>query len=274
MVNQNTSEDELSLLDIYRILKAYRKSILLAPFLISILAVLVSWLFIEPCYKAYGTIQLGKVNGRMLEDGFVLQERMKDMSFISEVILQHPNLFNYEKNLAAEETWLINTLEVKKNKETDLVTFSLLAHNPERAKLKAQAIIDTIRIKHNKLYGANVQIIRSQIDMLEKQIESILNDSKSVRMQLHGSRSLSYYNTVVGSLILNSQSDQLREFTTKKLELEEALNLALTFNTQLLGDIYVSRNPVSPNIPLIAVVAFLLGLFGAIFMAFIRHSLK
>lgn len=267
-------DDELSLKDILNILKPYARGIILAPIVTSLAALLVTFLFVQPCYKAYGTIQIGQVNGKALENVFVLQERMKDMSFISEIIATHRDLFKYEKNLAAEEARLGKALEVKKNKDTDLVSFTLLAHSQERAKLKAAALIDTLKLKHGELYNPNLQMIHNQIDIVAKQIESISQDNQKFRLQLQGSHNLNSYNAVVDSLVVNSQSDRLRDLTNKKLELEASLNSALTFNTKLLGEIYVSKTPVSPNLPLIAAITFLVTLFGVVFAVFARHALK
>ena len=275
MTNRNDYyEDELSLLDIYKVLKHYRRSILLTPLISTFAAALFTFLFIEPCYKAYGTIQIGQVKGILLENGYVLQDRMKDMSFISEVISAHPNVFKYEKNLAAEEAWLQKGLDVKKNKDTDLVSFTLLSHTPERAKLKSLALIDTLNQKHSELYKANVQMVHNQIDMLTKQIDAANHDSDEFRAGITKSRGLNSYNALVDALVVRDQGGQLRDLVTKKLELETSLNPAVTFNTKLLGHVYVSKEPVSPNLPLVAAIAFLVGLFGSVFVAFVRHSLS
>ena len=114
MSNKVHYEAGLSLIDVISVIKIYRRSILIAPPVVTLIIILFSVFFIEPCYKAYGVIQVGQVDGKLLESGFVLEERMKDMSFISQIIGQHREVFNDEKDLAAEEKLLKKGLEVKK----------------------------------------------------------------------------------------------------------------------------------------------------------------
>lgn len=274
MNSEQYYEDELSLIDIYKVLKKYWPGILITPIVLMFFSVLFAKTFIQPCYRAYGTILIGQIDGKSLESGFVLQQRMRDMSFISEVIKTHRDVFRYESNLAAEEAWLNKGLEVKKDKDTDLVSFTLLAHKPDRAKLKAQALIDTLKQKHSELYNADVQMMHNQIDVLSKQISEMEQDDQQFRKSLAQSRGLSSYNAVVDALVVRDQSHQLRDLINKKNELETALNPALTFNTRLLGGIYVTPSPVAPNLQLIAAISFLVGLFGAVFVAFVRNALK
>ena len=61
MNNEQFYEDELSLLDFCKVIKNYRRSILITPLISTLVAVLFTVIFIEPCYKAYGTIQIGQV---------------------------------------------------------------------------------------------------------------------------------------------------------------------------------------------------------------------
>jgi capsular polysaccharide biosynthesis protein len=198
---------------------------------------------------------------------------MKDMSFISQVINTHPNIFKYEKNVSAEEEWLNKSLEVKKSKDTDLVTFTLLAHNPERAKRKAYALVDTLRSKHDHLYESNKQMIRSRIENINKEIEQIDQENSEFRIRLRSSKYLNSYNAVIDSLLVGRQSESRRELINKKIELEMGLDPAVTFNTHLLGDVYVTKKPVSPNILLISVITFFLSFFSTVFTFYVRVSM-
>ena len=70
----------------------------------------------------------------------------------------------------------------------------------------------------------------------------------------------------------NDRESQVRALGDRKLGLEMGLNGAMTFNTKLLGSVYVPYDPVSPNLLLIGAVAFMLGLFLALIASFLREQ--
>ena len=55
--------------------------------------------------------------------------------------------------------------------------------------------------------------------------------------------------------------------------LEEQLSSSRTYNTRVVEDIYVSERPVSPNKPLIVGLAVLLGILGALVIAFFHNGI-
>jgi uncharacterized protein involved in exopolysaccharide biosynthesis len=78
---------------------------------------------------------------------------------------------------------------------------------------------------------------------------------------------------VVDSLVAKDRAEELRSLMSRKFELESSLHPAVSFNTKLLGKIYVSKEPVDPNLLFIGLVAFLVGIFSTIFAALLRDSL-
>ena len=85
---------------------------------------------------------------------------------------------------------------------------------------------------------------------------------------------LNSYNAVVGSLVLQDRVKQIRELQNQKMALTVSLSSAITYNTRLLGSIWVSQEPVTPNYQMILLVALAVGLFVGVFAAFLRHSLS
>ncbi|MFM1956083.1 MAG: hypothetical protein RIR20_903 [Pseudomonadota bacterium] len=266
-------EDEFSLSDIVRVFKANKINILISPFLFASIALLFSWMFITPSYEAFGSIQTGQVAGKVLESGFVLEQRMKDKSFISDVIAAHPNVFNKEKDLVSEERYLQETLNVKKNKDVEIVSFSLKANSVQEAHLKAEAVVDTLHIAHAAIFDSNTSMIRQQIEMIDAQIALVREDDRKLQHNIAQSHGLNSYNAVVDSLVAKDRAEELRSLMSRKFELESSLHPAVSFNTKLLGKIYVSKEPVDPNLLFIGLVAFLVGIFSTIFAALLRDSL-
>ena len=267
-------EDELSLADILNVLKAYRRIILVTPFVFVLLSVAFSMLFIRPSYEASATIQVGQVGPKLLESGLVVETRLKEKFFISNLIATNPSLFNHEGGIEGEQRFIEKGLEVKKNKDTELVSFSILGRSPELAKQNAEALFKSLSDVHRSIYDERVAMTRQQVDMVGTQIESLKQEISRLKLSIGSSRGLSSYNAVVDSILGGDQETQLRNLKARKLELEVSLNAADTFNTKLLGGIYVSNQPRSPKLVLIALVAALIGLFGAIFAAFVADSLK
>ena len=270
MINQSAPlDDEISLQDILRFVGRNRLLLLLTPLLFTLSALTYTWAFVTPSYQAFATIQVGQVNGKPLESGFVLEQRLKDRSFISDIITQHRALFSQRSDLANEQANLERTLTVKKNKETDLVEVSLLAYSRELATKKAEALLDTLRRAHTPLYQASLDATHKQIDAITLQLDALKHSSLTLR-EAKQTTALTPYNAVVDALVENDHEAQMRALGDRKLGLEMGLNEAMTFNTKLLGSVYVPYNPVSPNHLLIAVAAFMLGLFVGLIAGFMR----
>lgn len=273
-------EDELSLADILKVIKTYRRSILLVPLFLAVFAVIFSVLFIKPSYRASATIQVGQVGQvgqagpKLLESGLVVETRLKEKFFISNLIATNPSLFNHEGEIGAEQGYLEKGLDVKKNKDTELVSFSILGRSPELARQNAEALFKSLRDVHSSIYDERVAMTRQQVDLIDAQINSLKQEISRLKLSVGSSRGLSSYNAVVDSILGGDQETQLRNLKARKLELEVSLNAAETFNTKLFGGVYVSNAPESPRLVLIALVAALIGLFGAIFAAFVADSLK
>lgn len=266
-------EDEISLIDVLAFLGRHRAILLWVPAVVSLVALLLAYLFVAPSYQAVATVQVGQVNGRPIEGGFVLEQRLKDRSFISSVIAQHATLFSQRGGLAAGQAALEHSLSVKKSKDTELVEFTLVAESREFATRKALAILDTLRLAHAPMFKAGLDSMHLQIDSVSAQIESLRQDRLTQRQGRH-SLSMSPYNAVVDALVGNDQAAQYRALIDKKIALESGLDPATTFNTKFLGGVYVPYEPSSPNLPLVGLLSYMLGLLGVLMTALVREHLK
>ena len=276
MQQNESNEEELSLLALWQLIKQYHRSLVITPLAFGLIALLVSTLLITPRFEATGTIQIGQVNKVLLEPSRNLEVRMNDHSFVPIVVNTHLPIFlnglTKQHTLGAAISSLKGNMTVKKLKDTDLVNFSVISPSKIRATQKAQAVFDTLQQLHGNLYNQHVDNVRWQIDKIEGQIDSIKAEIR-VNIKDH-MKSASPYTVVLDSLVVNDQYNQMRSLTQRKLDLQSSLNPAVTFNTKLLGTIVVSDEPVSPNVPLMTLLALLLGLFLAVVAAFIRHSFQ
>jgi capsular polysaccharide biosynthesis protein len=265
--------DELSIKDIYQVLKAYKKIILILPIASLFLALAIVILFIPPKYEASGIIQIGKFNSKEIENNFVTFHRLNSRGFIYTVINRHKELFTKDGTLAKVRDFT-KRFNVKKDREEDIITFTLRSNSPELAKDEVSAIIETLQYEHASILDPQINLIKSQIMFVSQQIELLRDKKKQIEGKKMARVNLGNDNALLESLIFQNQSSELFNLTNRKMELESALSPAFTFNSRLLGTIFISENPISPNIVLIGLVAMLLGFFAAIFVAFLHHSLK
>lgn len=267
MNQQVQYEEELSLADILRVLKSYRRIILLAPVILSLVVLVFTWLFVPPKYQVQGAIEIGRVDGVLLDTPDVLVDRLNQPSFIARVVDEHPQLLNDAHGLTKNQ--LFKTFSAKKNKDSTLVSYTLKSRSRERGELEVSALMDTLAGVHGRIFEDIVEQINLKITLTEQQIDSLKNESETKT----GGNSVSS-NIVLQAMVLSERSNQLRTLTTRKLELEASLSTVNNFNTRLFERVYISEEPVSPNLPMVALVAYMLGLFCAILLAFVRESMN
>ena len=272
-----TQEEELNLRDLYLILRRYRRSLVITPIVFGLGAFLVSTFLVSPKFEASGTIQIGQVNKVPLELAVNLEARMHDESFAPGVVDAHQAVFMNGSDdtavLLAERVKLKHALVVKQLKGTELVGFSLTSKHPEQVLAKATAVVDSVQAAHTALYQTGVESIKRQLVITDTQISSLKSDMDSLIGNHAKAQGLNAYNAVLDALVVQDRSNQMRVLINHRFELETSLNPAMTFNTKLLGKVFVSDKPVSPNVPLITLIALLLGLFLAVVMAFVRNAL-
>ena len=277
MTTDFVQQDELSLRDLYFVLKRNRRSLLITPVVVALGAFLVATFLVSPKFEASGTMQIGQVNKVPLELAVNLEARMHDGSFAPGVVDAHHAVFmNGSDNpvvLIAERAKLKRALVVKPLKGTELVGFSLTSRHPEQVLAKANAVVDSVQAAHTVLYQAGVESIKRQLVITDTQISSLKSDMDSLIGNHAKAQGLNAYNAVLDALVVQDRSNQMRVLINHRFELETSLNPAMTFNTKLLGKVFVSDTPVSPNVPLITLVAFLLGFFLAVVVAFVRNAL-
>ena len=272
-----TQEEELNLRDLYLILRRYRRSLLITPIVFGLGAFLVSTFLVSPKFEASGTIQIGQLNKAPLESAVNLEARMQDKSFAPGVVDAHQPVFmNGSDNpvvLIAERAKLKRALVVKLLKGTELVGFSLTSKRPDQVLAKATAVVDSVQAAHSALYQMGVESIKRQLAITDTQISSLQQDMDSLVGNHAKAQGLNAYNAVLDALVVQDRSNQMRVLIQHKFDLETSLNPAITFNTKLLGKVFVSDKPVSPNVPLITLMALLLSFFLAVVAAFVRNAL-
>ena len=270
-------EEALNLRDLILILKRHSCNLFITPVAFALVAFLVATFLVTPKYQASGVIQIGQVNQVPLESALNLESRMHDESFVPTVADSHQAIFLNGSSDAAvlrdEVAKLKRDLVVKKIKDTELVSFSLTSKDQALASGKASAIVDSLKKAHTALFETGVNSIKRQLELTQHQIDLVQHDMDNLANTHRHSRVVNAYNAVLDALVVQDRSNQMRTLIQHKFDLETSLNPAITFNTKLLGQVYVSDGPVSPNVPLITLIALLLGFFLAVVVAFVHNAL-
>lgn len=267
MTNQNDcNEDKLSFSDLHRALKIYWRSVIIFPFVFTIITLLFTKIFVSPCFEAEGLIDIGKVSGILLEDSNVVVDRLNQSSFIDRVVEEHVNLFRDQHEVVNKNK--LKFIVVRKNKESNLLSFSLLASNRVSAKLKADAMIETLANIHQKIYVEKIKLVKREIFLIDNQINK-LKDQGFPNISLKNAN-----DTILMLVIANDRRNQLNALMNSRFEMESNLSPTQTYNTRLLDRVYVSEDPISPNLILVTLISFLIGIFGSILAALVRYFLK
>jgi hypothetical protein len=90
---------------------------------------------------------------------------------------------------------------------------------------------------------------------------------------LDSSHNWNNFDASLTATLLKDNTAELRGMILKKLLLEEQLTPSRTYTTRVIDKIYVTEGPVSPKKFLIIGLAILLGLFGAVVIAFVHNAL-
>jgi len=59
--------EELNMSDMINLFSCYRRSIIFTPLLFVVFALILRWIFIPPLYEAEAVLQVGQVNGDLIE---------------------------------------------------------------------------------------------------------------------------------------------------------------------------------------------------------------
>lgn len=257
----------MDLADVLAIIKLNKRLILAAP-IVSGLAALIAVSLMRPLWEASVLLQVGQVGQVLLEPVTNVVSRMSHPSFIPSV-LNRARLKPDEMRFAKSDYQC--SLKVAQVKGSDLVEVKLRSYSADMARNLTQSTVANLQAVHDELFSSALSIIQEQIKSTNNSIRFA-----SGQLDLAGQQLSSKTNpagTALAAITLQNKSSEFHELTKRKLQLEEQVGPLRTFATRIVGDIYVSEGPVSPNKPLIVAMAILAGLLTGVFVAFARHAI-
>lgn len=269
---EERQSNELEFADIFAVIKRYKRLIWAAPAIAGIAAFIVAS-FMKPVWEASTVLQVGRV-AHAIEPTPNVVSRMTHPSFIPGALSQagiKPD------ELPLVESVYKGSLKVMQVKDTELINVYLRACSSETARNLVQGSVTQLQAIHKEMMSADVARLKAQAQDTGNEIQRIKAEIELLEKRLQrlpGDNNRNSYDAILAATILQNKTNELRGLMDSKWLLDEQLGPTQTFTTRMIGDVYVSKEPVSPNKPLIIGLAVLIGLLGGIFIAFAHNSVS
>lgn len=268
-MNEEKGGDQLSLLDIYNVARHYKWWLLASPLVAGVLASFIVSYVLQPAWEGSAVLEMGRVGTVPtvpVELSVNVATRMMLPSF-AEGVLRDVGIKPGELNAYK------GALTVTKVKEADLLAVAVRAPSAEMAKNQLKSSITYLQKVHSEMMAASIDTNNKTLLNIAQNIKNTSADIELLRKKLLASHDWNTFDATLASTILQSKSAELRAFIQQRLVLEEQMSPTRTYTTRMVGDIYVSEEPVSPNKRLIIGLAVLLGLFGALVVVFVHNAI-
>lgn len=253
-MNSENLNDEVSIAAIASAAWRYKWLLLAGPVVGGMLAALLVAFVLSPLWQASASLEVGSIAGKgkdgvplQIEETSTVVSRMKNPSFP------------------------IGPLKVIQEKDTGIINLSILAESPEMAKKLMLENIAKLQLVHSEMMFPSIDRYRKQLLAIDKDIQNTSAEIELLRKKLFAHHDWNTFDATLSAKVLQDKTAGLRDMQASKLDIEEKLNPIRTHNTRLVGELFVSQGPVSPNKLLIIGGAMLLGAIGAIFLSYIHY---
>ena len=275
--SQQAQDDEVDIIDVWRVLHRQRRWILLS-FVIAAGLALIYVLLARPVWEATAVIQIGQigqVGGADREKSLVeptprTVERLKLNSFEDAVLtaLKIPlDANNPEANLYR------NSVKVKLLPNTDLIELKVRGYSPEDAARWVDATVAHLREVHEKIAAPSILRITLQLSEITNDLQKAKAERDRILQNIGLKEQISpgnrFAENVLFANILNNRDAEIRDLEQRKLTFEEQLSPARTYATSLMDKIHVPERPAFPKKGLTVILAGVVGMILGIIAAFV-----
>lgn len=278
-MNEDTRGDTVSVLELFNVMRRYKWLILSLPVVAAVFAALLVSNILRPTWEASAILEVGRI-GQTGQTGQTAQIPIEPVTNVVSRML-HPSFatgaLSYANvkpdELKGVKAVYLGTLKVTPVKGAELIGVKLRAHSAELAGDLIQGSIANLQKVHSEMMSITIDRYNKQIQILTKDIQDTSSEIELLRKKLLTSHNWNAFDATLSASILQNKSAELRDMIQRKLLLEEQVSPSRTYTTRVVGDVYVSEGPVSPNKPLIIGLAMLLGLLGAVVIAFVHNAI-
>lgn len=230
----------------------------------------VSTLLMRPLWQAQITVQNGQLywvtptgpTAVNIEPPARTVDRIKVATF-QDAVLEQLNL-PLNEGVNPETDLIRRSFEVRLLRNSDLIELAVRGYSPPDASRVLQQYVRNLAKEHASL--AKPTLDRLSQDM--RQVEMDLSDAKARQVELGKREQERSKTNIVGKFsenvlldnMINSNAADIRLLQQRRNTLQEQLNPERTFNTRVIGETVVSRDPVFPKRSLFSVSGGLIGL--------------
>ena len=160
-----------------------------------------------------------------------------------------------------------------------LIRMSVRAYSPQQAHQFAVATVDQLQAIHQHLEAMPLQLAHARLDELQADLRNVMAERDRLEQAVTPAKKddaggKSIQNPLLASVLLTSKNAEIRGLQLARSDLLDRLSATYTYETSLLGSVYVPDRKVSPNLLLIWGAGFLLGAFLAGLIAMARNVLR
>jgi hypothetical protein len=149
-----------------------------------------------------------------------------------------------------------------------LVRMSVRGYSPQQARQFATATVKRLQAIHQRLEAIPLKLAHARLDMIDADLQHATTEREQlarVALPERGGGTGNIDNPLLASVLMTSKNDEIRGLRLARSDLVDRLSSTYTFETELLGSVYVPDKKASPHFVLMWGIGFLLGLFlGAV----------
>jgi len=250
--------DEISLVDLWTILLRRKKTVI-AVFLIVLSTAIVVTALMTPIYESRAVVLIGQVTDQLIENPDELVYRLTEEYEVG------------DSSEAIKELPFVESVTVNKKRANTVLELTARDTTAGGAKTYLETIVNKLFEKHNAVFNKTIELERRRLDSMAKQLSELDAHIKQVNdLTTHLKKS-----DPTQAAVLAIESGK---YLTMKPALEEkfvALDIRLsdlkTKPTQYLRKPTLPRKTTKPRSILYVAVATFIGLFMALFAAFIHE---
>lgn len=211
-------------------------------------------------YQASAIVQVGQVgqvgqgsSALPLETATGLADRMKDPIFLEAVLSRARVNDGVPQGLGD-----MRSFEARPLRDTLNVRLSVQAYSKEAAAAALEAIVAELIKQHNAILEQRAEPLRAQL----RELDALIAQTEQMALPRQPAEA---------AVFAESRRLQLQNLRAQRLPLAYAASPAQTFPTRVLGETYVSPQPVAPNALLWGIGGLVAGAFGALVWLFRRE---
>lgn len=274
--HDGSQDDELSLSDLILFIRRNNRTLLGGAVGGVVLGLAIA--FIVPAqWEASALVRIGQLGnagnaGNVIEPPLQVVDRVKNRSFQNSA-LTSLKLPISDSDIKAKS--FRNSLKVKLEK-SELITLTLRATSPSEAEQNMNAVVNELKRVHNNMATSTVNRWHQELAATEQELQRANTESERLTKALDGyavsiNEKIFSQATLLSNILL-TREQEIKNIQDRKRILEERLSPERTFQTDVLGRVEISEQPVFPKKTLLAVAGLVIGLLISVLIVVIGAS--